>query len=295
MTCGTHDDKKIYSNDVDTRSVGGCCKASASCCTPECYDPQKITAECIFVEKVYDSKVVKKELDLVISERFDPGFPTEGIVGFDDVSVSCSSKGLKVIPKTISVNGVTEFPPPIPGPGGIEQLNLSFIDTSECDERRRHVGTPIIIEQDIEVCGFVRITICGKAIFASGDSKEFTSTFDVMLDKSLTGFAQLCIPSTNAAFPPSLAEFCAALCKVILPAGIRSLSVVDGHIQVYAALVICIKCEKKIKVPVQLCVLSTGFCEPEEQSGLCGVDFPDLFPRQVDRKEICDCSCNPCD
>ncbi|MCT4508382.1 MAG: hypothetical protein N4A48_06405 [Tepidibacter sp.] len=294
MTCGTHEDKKIYNNDVNTRPTGPCCKANSSCCTPERYDPKKITAECIFVEKVYDSKIIKKELDLVISERFDPGFPTEGIVGFDDVSVSCSSKGLKVIPKTISVNGITEFPPPIPGPGGIEQLDLSFIDTSECDERRRHVGTPIIIEQDIEVCGFARITISGKALFTNGKCREFTSTFDVPVDNSLTGFAQLCIPSTEAAFPPSLAEFCAALCKVILPAGTRSLSVVDGDIQVYAALVICIKCEKKVKLPVQLCVLSTGFCEPEEQSGLCGVDFPDLFPRQIDRKEMCDshgCDC----
>jgi len=43
----------------------------------------------------------------------------------------------------------------------------------------------------------------------------------------------------------------------------------------------CVSCEKKIVVPVQLCVLSTGFVQLSPQvSAICGT-FPSLFPNQI--------------
>ena len=44
---------------------------------------------------------------------------------------------------------------------------------------------------------------------------------------------------------------------------------------------VCVSCEKKIVVPVQLCVLSTGFVQLSPQvSAICG-SFPALFPNQI--------------
>jgi hypothetical protein len=46
-------------------------------------------------------------------------------------------------------------------------------------------------------------------------------------------------------------------------------------------LLVCVSCEKKIIVPVQLCVLSTGFVKLDPQvSAICG-SFPGLFPNQI--------------
>ena len=54
----------------------------------------------------------------------------------------------------------------------------------------------------------------------------------------------------------------------------------SDEVKVCGELIFCIKCEKKIKFPVEICVLTTGFCkEPEVDFGRCEPDdFPDLFP-----------------
>jgi len=55
-----------------------------------------------------------------------------------------------------------------------------------------------------------------------------------------------------------------------------------GEIRIDLIIALCITCEKKIVVPVQLCVLSTGFPElSPEISPICS-SFPTLFPRQID-------------
>ena len=71
--------------------------------------------------------------------------------------------------------------------------------------------------------------------------------------------------------------------------------------EVFANLIValCITCEKKIKVPVQLCVLSTGFCEQRVSPREICSTFPPLFPPQVNipcirRSEESD-SCDLCD
>ncbi|KXZ40200.1 hypothetical protein SAMN05661008_00247 [Alkalithermobacter thermoalcaliphilus JW-YL-7 = DSM 7308] len=114
--------------------------------------------------------------------------------------------------------------------------------------------------------------------------------------------ANLCIPSTAAAMKPFLAEFCAVICNFDVIGGINGFSQEcpkphsDEESQVNKSvnssqkttditfngiLTLCITCEKKVKVPVQLCVLSTGFCDQGAiQPTVCS-EFPKLFPDQV--------------
>lgn len=288
MGCPSCGISKTYTNDSTRQSTDTCCSASTSCKTPMVYDPEKIISECIFVEKVYDSRIIRKEIDTVVTSTFNPGFSLTGAVAFDNVTISCSSVGISVLPTIVTINGITPPIGPTPtGPGGVDQIDLSFIDTSECDALGK--GTPIIIEQELDVSGTVAIRISGNVLFADGTIRTFNTVLNVLLTpQTITGFAQLCIPSTSAALKPSLAEFCAALCDFILPAGPNSLTILNPTtIQVVGALAICITCEKKVKVPVQLCVLSTGFCKPPEQGGIC-VEFPKLFPDQVNTPIIDD-------
>ena len=61
-----------------------------------------------------------------------------------------------------------------------------------------------------------------------------------------------------------------------------------GEVRIDLIIAICISCEKKIIVPVQLCVLSTGFTQlSPETSPICST-FPTLFPRQIDSDSIGD-------
>lgn len=44
---------------------------------------------------------------------------------------------------------------------------------------------------------------------------------------------------------------------------------------------LCVTCEKKIVVPVQMCVLSTGFLQLDPQVSAICTSFPSLFPNQI--------------
>ncbi|MCT4565443.1 MAG: hypothetical protein N4A68_14165 [Maledivibacter sp.] len=268
-----------------------CCAANTGCITPAEYDPDIITNECIFVEKVYDATILRDEVDRVLEVLEIPDFPIPGrdVQKFLNVRITCNSTGLIVTDRVLSINGQQTPCDPtfVPGPAG-RQINLACIDTSECDAKGK--GTPIVVDQRIRVTGEVEVKISGTVLTTSGDRKRFSvsttisdSTFDPI---SLRKFARLCIPSTAAAMKPSLAVFCGVLCDLILPFGLDSLEVQGRKLVITGPiLVFCITCEKKVKVPVQLCVLSTGFCDYEEQGGLC-VEFPKLFPDQVNVKII---------
>jgi len=59
-----------------------------------------------------------------------------------------------------------------------------------------------------------------------------------------------------------------------------------GVLSVNLIISLCITCEKKVLVPVQLCVLSTGFVElAPEQAAICPT-FPRLFPRQINEDAV---------
>lgn len=300
-TCGT----KTYTKDDPKAPVKKtCCSANASCTTPCEYDPEKITSECIFVEKVYDSIIINKEADAVIDTITSDTITVPTGSEIERLNITCSTKNVIITPVVTKINGtdVSSFPTPT-GPGGVEQIPLDFIDTSKCDLENK--GTPIYIAQTIDINGDIDLEINGIVKSCSEPRFcKFKTTASIDLDPeliSLNAFARLCIPSTAYAMKPSLAEFCSISCELVLPSGLDDASLVPtgttDEFEVIiedALLILCITCEKKIKVPVQLCVLSTGFCEPPKQLGLCS-DFPQLFPDQINKPIRCepdsDCSC----
>jgi hypothetical protein len=271
-----------------SHNQGACCTSRKVCTTPLVITPDTVKAECIFVEKVYDAVLLKEEKTIFEEVTFPIASVPIGST-FHNVTVNCLPKpipnvsdGLNVTGSVVTINGITPpvFFTPI-GPGGIEQTDLSFIDTAACDAKG--IGTKIIVHNQIEISGEVVLVFSGTLIKPDGTRSQFSvqQTLD-FVDFTIDKFVQLCIPSTYAAQKPSLAELVAANCSFILPLGDNSLSVTTiGEVKVNGLLLFCIICEKKVKVPVQLCVLATDFCQPEEIGGLC-VDFPSLFPPQVD-------------
>ena len=103
----------------------------------------------------------------------------------------------------------------------------------------------------------------------------------------LTNFFELCMPSTsNSAFMPRLTELSNAgfSCRMATNNATRDLCMgPNGEISANLIVTICITVEKKITVPVQLCVLSTGFAEAPLQENVSGVvTCPGLFPERND-------------
>ena len=127
----------------------------------------------------------------------------------------------------------------------------------------------------------------------------------------LTNFFEICMPSvTDTAFLPRFTEFCNSACEARLATNNcgRDLSIdADGRVSGNLIIALCVSCEKKIVVPVQLCVLSTGFVSLESQQNAICTTFPSLFPKQIkpsDTIENCgavsddtdeDEACRPCD
>ncbi|KAB3527705.1 hypothetical protein F8153_11720 [Alkaliphilus serpentinus] len=198
-------------------------------------------------------------------------------------------KNLTITPKT-TLSGaqfVTDekgCPVVVPGPAGLLQY-LIYTDTSECDEIGR--GTPIFGSQEITVRGAVLVEIDVEYLDANGNPQIATLRGKVPINQVLTNFFELCMPSVfDSSFLPQFTEFCNALFITRLATQSIQRDIqfnpVTGEIFFNLITALCITCEKKIKVPVQLCVLSTGFCEQEpRQRPICGDEFPPLFPPQV--------------
>ena len=103
----------------------------------------------------------------------------------------------------------------------------------------------------------------------------------------LTNFFELCMPSTgNSAFLPRLTELCNSgfTCRLATNNAGRDLCVSpNGEISANLIVGICVTMEKKITVPVQLCVLCTGFAEaPLQENTSDLISCPGLFPERTD-------------
>lgn len=182
------------------------------------------------------------------------------------------------------------------GPDGFRSQKLVFADTSDCDRKRR--GTPIFGTQNIKITGNVIVEI--DVLFSDDCDKECKETLRANIPVArpcdpllLTNFFELCLPSVfNSAFLPRFTEFCNIGCESRLAtSNIRRDLIVSPSGEVFANLIIalCVTCEKKIVVPVQLCVLSTGFpVLSADISPICST-FPTLFPEQIDKPRN-----NPC-
>ncbi|AKL95206.1 hypothetical protein CACET_c17580 [Clostridium aceticum] len=280
-----------------------CCIANTGCEFRGPKDLHKVVGECIFVDKVYDSVTFNLQGIQPVSRAPIGALPVKKcgpktrITRVLDIRVRkffnpCNindPKNLNITPKT-TLSGAQFVldergkPVVVPGPAGLLQF-LIYTDTTDCDEVGR--GTPIFGSQEIHITGTVLVEIDVEFIDAFGAPQTTTLRGRAPVNQTLTNFFELCMPSVfDSAFLPQFTEFCnvSFLGRLATQSIVRDITFdpATGEVFVNLILALCITCEKKIKVPVQLCVLSTGFCEQEARvRPICGDQFPPLFPPQV--------------
>jgi len=277
-----------------------CCIAETGCFFDGCLDD--IVGECIFVDKVYDSATFNLQ-GLQAGNRVPMGTlptskcgPRSRITRVRNIRArrffnpdNINDKRNLTITPTTTLSGaqfVTDekgCPVVVPGPAGLLQY-LIYTDTTDCDRKTR--GTPIFGSQEIFITGSILIEMDVDFIDSDGDTQRITLRGRMPVNQTVTNFFELCMPSVfDSAFLPQFTEFCnIAFTPRLSTQNIArdiTFNPTTGEVLVNLIVALCITCEKKIKVPVQLCVLSTGFCEqavsPRE---ICG-EFPPLFPPQV--------------
>lgn len=287
-----------------------------------------VVSEPIYVQKVFDAVLFNLQgLKTVSSQCFTPAIP-RGHRLKRVVDIRCKRffnpqnvedpQNLKLgINTTISgatfIQNANGEDITVVGPDGTYSEKVLYADTHDCDEKGR--GTPIFGTQNIAVTGDVQIfldlllsdrydhevifTVCTKVNIAQQNAPLL-----------LTNFFELCLPSTeNSAFLPRFTEFCNPACETRLATNNmgRDLTICpDGTIKANLIIALCVTCEKKIIVPVQLCVLSTGYVQLIPEAAAACDSFPQLFPNQIqskynpeedsDKDDCCECDpcCDPC-
>ena len=280
-----------------------CCTGTAGCEWDGTL--RNVVTEPIFVQKVYDATLFNLQaLSTVNNIRFTPNLPSGSRI-LRVVAIRCrrffnpsnisDPRNLVIDPETILSGGEFLRKPngdfvEVVGPDGLSSERLIYADTSDCDEEG--LGTPVFGTQNIRIKGNVVVEIDFLIIDSRDRRVTFTVSANIPVGTQstpivLTNFFELCIPSVHdSAFFPRFTEFCNINCETRLATNsvARDVTVCGetGAITIDLIIALCITCEKKIIVPVQLCILSTGFSElSPEVSPIC-TSFPTLFPRQID-------------
>ncbi len=273
---------------------------------------RNVVTEPVYLQKVYDATLVQLQaLSTVNNIRFTPNLAaTSRIIRVLDIRCRRffnpanidDPRNLVVDPETILSGGEFVRRPngdfvEVTGPDGIANQKLIYADTTECDDLGK--GTPVFGTQRIFLRGNVFIEIDVLVLDCNGRRSRLTLSANVPIAPSnapiiLTNFFELCVPSVfDSAFFPRFAEFCNVLCETRLATNSISrditISPETGEIRIDLIIAICISCEKKIIVPVQLCVLSTGFTELSPETSPICTTFPTLFPKQIDENSV-DCN-----
>lgn len=280
-----------------------CCDATTGCEWDGTL--RRVVTEPIYVQKVYDATLVNQQgLSTLNNVVFSPNLP-EGARILNILSLKCKKffnpsnindpRNFVIDTDTMLSGG--EFLKnecgdyvEVIGPDGLSTERLIYADTSECDEVNK--GTPVFGTQKIRIRGNILIEVELLILDARGRRVRYKISANVPITPInapiiLTSFFELCIPSVfDSAFFPRFTEFCNALCETRLATNslTRDVEVCPetGRVSIDLLAAICITCEKKIIVPVQLCVLSTGFPNlSPEVSPIC-TTFPTLFPKQID-------------
>lgn len=280
------------------------------CCTAETgcnFDGslRNVVSEPIYVQKVYDAALINSQaLVNAMGIEFTPSLgPDARILRVLDIRCRKFFNPDNINDNdNLKVNSMTEIsggqlvkdgqnrPVRRIGPDGDKSQFLVYADTTECDEEGR--GTPIFGTQRLSITGNVTIEL--DVLFTDDCDKECEATLcaTVPVDSDgpivLTNFFELCIPSVfDGAFLPRFTEFCNISCESRIATNNikRDLRVSNcGNVIGNLLIALCITCEKKIIVPVQLCVLSTGFPVLSPSMDQICSSFPTLFPRQVDEE-----------
>lgn len=303
MSCG-----KGKQEPVGIGLPTNCCTGTTGCSFDG--NLRRVKAEPVYVQKVYDTALFNLQgLKTATNQGFGSIRPGSTITRV--LAIRCKKffnpknikdkRNLVVDPHT-TLSGaqfVEDCGKPVRavGPDGFRSEKLVYVDTQDCDDKCK--GTPIFGTQSLEVSGNVIIEI--DAIISDNCRRECRVTLEGLVEIGkdcsplvLTNFFELCVPSvTSGAFLPRFTEFCNIKCEPRLATNniLRDISVnpETGAVNVNLIISLCITCEKKIVVPVQLCVLSTGFPQlSPEISPICD-SFPALFPNQIDKDSVKEC------
>ncbi len=286
------------SNTNDT-----CCRANELCSFSGNMDD--VVATPIYVNSVYDAvRFNLQGMRTIQNLRFSPALPCGCSVNrvldirikkvFDpNNSNDCSNLTLEMetgISGACFVNDGSGVVVTI-GPDGVPSERLLFADTSQCDSTG--CGTPVFGTQNAKIWGniivYLDLAICDNC----GRESCITLCAELSIANQnyplvLTNFFELCMPSTsNSAFFPRLTELANVgfSGRLATNNAARDLCIDNnGEVSANMLITICVTAEKKITVPVQLCVLSTGFAEAPLQENITGtMTCPGLFPERNDR------------
>ena len=304
MKCSNKNDTVLGTGGIADR----CCTGQSGCDWDGTL--RNVVSEPIYVQKVYDAVLfnlqgLKTAQDTCFEPPLGCGSNIIRIADIrcrkffnpDNIKDECN---LKINPITTLSGG--QFVKKedgcdykVIGPDGTLSQRLVYADTSFCDEEE--LGTPIFGTQNIEVSGCIEIEM-DLVVSPCNSTNESIVTLSAVVEiapecnpLTLTNFFEICVPSVfDTAFLPRFTEFCNLDCVVRLATNsIQRDFIIDprtGVLSVNLIISLCISCEKKIVVPVQLCVLSTGFVElSPEQASICPT-FPRLFPRQIDENSV---------
>ncbi|WP_207637164.1 hypothetical protein [Anaerovorax odorimutans] len=290
-----------FGGNVSPDLFQNCCNANQLCEWNG--NLEDVVSEPIYVQKVYDAVLFNLQgLKTVSNQCFSPAIPKghrlKRVIDvrckrfFNPLNVDDPNNLTLDLDTTIS--GATFIKKcdgeeiSVVGPDGTFSEKVLFADTDDCDEKC--MGTPIFGTQNIHVTGDVLVTIDLLLCDRCDHEVVFTVSANVNIANSnaplmLTNFFEMCMPSTHdSAFLPRFTEFCNPACETRLATNNigRDITVCpDGTVKANLIIALCVTCEKKIIVPVQLCVLSTGFVQLAPQVSTICTTFPSLFPNQI--------------
>ncbi|WP_199873070.1 hypothetical protein [Inediibacterium massiliense] len=282
-----------------------CCTATTGCHFDGSL--RNVVAEPVYVQKVYDAALFNLQgLRTISCQPLQPNLGRNSRITrvldircrkfFNPENIN-DERNLKVKPIT-TVSGADFVedgcgkPIKVIGPDGTRSEKILYTNTETCDNEFK--GTPIFGTQNVEITGNVVIEI--DVLYTDHCDKECEITLaanvPIARDSApllLTNFFELCMPSVfDTAFLPRFTEFCNIDCETRLATNsiLRDFSIdpTTGAVCVNLIIALCVTCEKKIIVPVQLCVLSTGFPVLEADTSPICTTFPQLFPNQIDDK-----------
>lgn len=289
-----------------------CCTATTGCNFDGSL--RNVVAEPIYVQKVYDAALFNLQgLRTIKGQTFYPRLGGDARI-LRVIDIRCKKffnptniadhKNLRVDTDT-ELSGADfvqcgDKDITVVGPDGKRSEKIIYVDTSDCDEEGK--GTPIFGTQTLTITGNVLVEI--DVIFTDDCENKCKATLSANVPVAplndpliLTNFFQLCVPSVfNTAFLPRFTEFCSIQCETRLATQNLGRDLVvnpDGFVEGNLIISLCLSCEKKIIVPVQLCVLSTGFPQLAAETAPICTTFPSLFPKQIDessRRRGCVCS-----
>ena len=247
-----------------------------------------------FTPRIPQGHRVKRVIDIRCRRSFNPDNVEDPANLTLDVNTTISGA-------TFLKNSAGEELTAVGADGNFSQ-KLLYADTSDCDDQC--MGTPVFGTQNISITGNVIIEIDLLLCDSCNNESIFTIRTEVNIAAKdhplvLTNFFEICMPSAiDTAFLPRFTEFCNSSCEARLATNNHGRDLCigpDGSVTGNLIVAICVTCEKKIVVPVQLCVLSTGFAQAAAQQNAICTTFPTLFPNQIkpcDTIENCGENCH---